>query len=365
MKNYFTFSLAICLISSVNAQIVTEASSLPDVNDELNYQTLSSITDAYLTSGEDVTWDFTGMYGDDTATEVYLPASEGAEAESFPDADMLIDFAGANAYAKRNTTNIEVIGIGSGGFIPELDDIEAQGLSSPFVVRRAPMGYGDSFSGETDFNFVMWVDPDSALGQLIGGLNPFPGTTVDSLRGTFTITRTEEIDAWGTAVFQNEEVDALRLVQQDDISTSVELYVNSFFPIWVDVSEFVDPETLGLGDVSTTNYIFLGATNKEHLLEITVDNTTEVESGRYSSDYYVGIEEAAQAQVSIYPNPAVDEILIDGVELKEVKILDQTGREVLTSTERLINVSELAPGTYLITGETRDGKLFTSRFQKH
>jgi len=344
MKNY-TLILAACLALNLNAQIITEVSSLPDVEDELNYQTLSSISESYLLDGENITWDFTEMYGDNSTTDVYASASEGPEAEQFPEADMLIQFAGANAYAKRNTTNIEVVGLGSGGLVPELDDIEAQGLSNPFVVRRAPVGFGDSFSGETDFSFDMWIDPESVLGQTLETFNPIEGATVDSLRATFTISRTENVDGWGTAVFQNAEIDALRLVQNDEISITVELFVNT-------------------ADISTTTYIFLGATNKEHLLEVNVDNATEEVSGRYSSEYYVGISEENKVQVSVFPNPTADELLIDGVNISTYTILDQAGREVLTTSDRLVDVSELSEGTYFIQGETREGKLFFSRFVK-
>jgi len=224
MKRFFIILVAFTLVFSADAQITTELVSLPDVDDVLTYQTLQNITDEYLIQGEDVTWDFTEMYGDAELLEEYLPASEGADADLFPEADLIIDFAGAAAYAKRNTTNIEVIGLGSGGFIPELDDIESQGLSAPFVTRRAPLGYEDTFSGETDFNFTMWIDPESALGGLIEGFNPFEDSTVDSLKAVFTISRTEVVDSWGTAVFQNGEVPALRLVQNDDINISAELF---------------------------------------------------------------------------------------------------------------------------------------------
>jgi len=364
MKNYILI-LAAGLTINLNAQITTEITSLPEVGDDLSYQILSNISETYLESGEDITWDFTEMLGDDSVVDAFAPASDGDEADLFPDADMLIQFAGANAYAKRNTTNIEVVGLGSGGLIPELDDIEAQGLSNPFVVRRAPVGFEDSFSGETDFTFAMFLDPESVLGGFIESFNPVENSSVDSLRATFTISRTESVDSWGTAVFQNGEVEALRLVQTDEISISVEFFVNTLLlDTWLDVSEFIDPETLGFGDISTTNYIFLGATNKEHLLEINVDNTTEVVSGRFSSEFYVGIEELNQLKVSVFPNPTSDEILIDGISVFSVSVIDQFGKEVLSSTERLIDVSSLAKGTYFLKGKTREGELFYSRFLK-
>ncbi len=366
MKN-FTLFLALIVAFRIDAQIITEVSSLPIVGDELNYRTLNNISDAYLVSGENVTWDFTTMTGDVLVTDVYAPASDGDEADLFPEADMLIQFAGANAYAKRNTTNIEIVGVASGGLVPELDEIEAQSLSAPFVVRRAPVGFDDSFSGETDFQFSMWIDPSSALGEAIGSFNPIEDSSVDSLRATFTITRSENVDGWGVAVFQDEEIEALRLVQEDQISISVELFVNTaLLDTWLDVSEFIDQEALGFGDISVTNYIFLGATNKEHLLEINVDNTTEQVSGRQSADFNVGITELADVKALIFPNPVSEYIVIDGVNAHKVWVLDHSGRELNydSSGSGRIDVSHLANGVYFLKGKTTEGQLFFNKFIK-
>jgi len=106
------------------------------------------------------------------------------------------------------------------------------------------------------------------------------------------------------------------------------------------------------------------STSQEYLLEVTVDNTTDVPSGRYSSEYYVGINELNSVNVSVYPNPATDEILIDGVKVATVSIRDTAGREVYSGTERVVNISELAAGTYVLSGVSREGQTFVQRISK-
>ena len=364
MKILFT-TLILSVAMFGNSQIVTTVTSLPDVGDVLEYNTLDIITQEYTLSGEDVTWDFTGMHGVDANNELYLDASEGEDFDSFPDADLIIDFAGAAAYANRNTTNIEVVGVGSGGLIPELEGVSAQSLSSPFVTRRAPVGFGDSFSGETAINFTIPLEEEDPLTTFINGLNPFPDSTIDSLKAVFNIIRTEEVDSWGTCVFQSGEEPALRLVQTDEIIIGIELYVNTqLLDTWVDISDFVDPETLGFGSTTTVNYIFLGETSKEHLLEVNVDQTTMEETGRYSTDYYVGIEDLNGSDISIYPNPTSDYLYLEGEDVIDIQIVDFTGKLVLESEESQLDLSSLENGIYYLIGTTRKGEVFTERIFK-
>ena len=53
--------------------------------------------------------------------------------------------------------------------------------------------------------------------------------------------------------------------------------------------------------------------------------------------------------VSIFPNPATEEITIQGnLEVKTVKLLDLQGKQVLTATNSTVNISSLAAGVYIV-----------------
>ncbi len=61
----------------------------------------------------------------------------------------------------------------------------------------------------------------------------------------------------------------------------------------------------------------------------------------------------------MYPNPVTDELTIQlegATELENVTIYNLLGQEVLTSTERIINTSSLASGTYMVEVKTNIGK---------
>jgi hypothetical protein len=81
----------------------------------------------------------------------------------------------------------------------------------------------------------------------------------------------------------------------------------------------------------------------------------------------VGIENTTliQSSVSIFPNPAVNEINIKASEkIKTISIIDQQGKVITNTTTQKINIENLARGVYNIVIETEKGKI-TKRFIKN
>lgn len=75
---------------------------------------------------------------------------------------------------------------------------------------------------------------------------------------------------------------------------------------------------------------------------------------------YQGLEEIDFADVTVYPNPATDVIRIDlGTELiasvQRIDVCDITGKLMISSTEKEINVSELESGIYFVNILTEKG----------
>lgn len=67
----------------------------------------------------------------------------------------------------------------------------------------------------------------------------------------------------------------------------------------------------------------------------------------------VGLEEARERQIRIYPNPAKDYLRIENTgnnRIREISISDITGREIMVIKEcnRPINISSLASGVYIV-----------------
>ena len=72
------------------------------------------------------------------------------------------------------------------------------------------------------------------------------------------------------------------------------------------------------------------------------------------SDVVTGVECPAVSEVSLYPNPATDRVVLDGLSdgEAEVRIHDLSGRLVLTrlaaGPTALLDISSLAPGCYVV-----------------
>ncbi|HQW68303.1 MAG TPA: PQQ-dependent sugar dehydrogenase [Flavobacterium sp.] len=76
-----------------------------------------------------------------------------------------------------------------------------------------------------------------------------------------------------------------------------------------------------------------------------------------------------KTSISVYPNPASDELFIkneNNIELSSVKITDLTGKTVLNQSSQLssITISNLSKGMYFVTVETKIGNTVTSKIIK-
>ena len=69
-------------------------------------------------------------------------------------------------------------------------------------------------------------------------------------------------------------------------------------------------------------------------------------------------------QLSIAPNPAKDNITVIGSNIKQVIISDVSGRILLKSTEKKIDVRSLVSGTYIVQIETKSGNHVTEKLIK-
>ncbi len=73
------------------------------------------------------------------------------------------------------------------------------------------------------------------------------------------------------------------------------------------------------------------------------------ENPEYGTCTYDAIEENKDSEISIYPNPVGDRVIIEGIEVAEVEVYNALGQRVRTvrSTNE-INVSGLQEGVYLL-----------------
>ncbi len=370
MKSYLLSLSALCFVAVLSAQITTSVNSLPDAGDNLEYTILDVIPEQYESIGEGVTWDFTGMLGETPSEEVYLEASSGVNFSQFPETDLLINYGGADGYANRNTTNIALVGITGGQLLEGLDLPIAQTLSEPYVTRRAPMGYGDSFTGSTSFGYSLSTADFGPLADVFAELNPLEGATIDSIRITFTLSRTESVDSYGEVILGDEVIPALRLVQNDETEVELDIYANAgFIGTWISISQFVDADMLGLENLTVTNYIFLDESSKEYILEVNVDGLTQIATGKYNANFTNSISEEDFFKLVFYPNPIQSELVLSGASMSSVSIMNQLGQEVQSlplanDNSHTLSLEDLIPGIYAVNVTLTSGEVVSEKIIK-
>ena len=64
---------------------------------------------------------------------------------------------------------------------------------------------------------------------------------------------------------------------------------------------------------------------------------------------YNSVNEIETASLSVYPNPATDRLYVNAENLLSVEIFDMAGRSVLTATESVVDLRDLAAGVYFVT----------------
>lgn len=80
------------------------------------------------------------------------------------------------------------------------------------------------------------------------------------------------------------------------------------------------------------------------------------------SDEFLSVEELKKEGISIYPNPAIDMVTIDGIEASEVEVFNNLGQMMASfHNANELNVSGFPEGVYLLRVTSTDGNILTNR----
>lgn len=356
--------LAILLSSSMYAQITVEGNTLPKVGDVLQYQDFRGYEDtlAYQADGADVRWDIGRLNVTGTTEELYSDISGTPLADSFPEANMLLELGGFQAAATRSTNSIEIIGISTEGFGGFGIDAAIE-FANNYTLRQTPLTYGSAFDDSFEVIFTLPANLIPGLDSLDFGI---AGAVLDSIRVTTNISKSEEVVAWGTLSLWGTEKEVLKVKQIDNNETGIEIGLSVFgFPLWIDASAFLGDTGFG-GAQSLVTYKFLSADLQTSVLEFTENRFQDTLginfltiSGRASADIMSGTENLSfdKGSLSLFPNPSQDLITIssDDRELGDfcdVEIIDLHGRSILSIPsyyyDTQIDIGSLSNGPYLL-----------------
>lgn len=343
MKLILLFILAFPFFG--NTQITLTETDFSDGGDNTWISTVTDNGIDFSTTGQSMTWDFSGMVSTGQSQKQYFTLSNSSQfvqllfgifassqyqATNFVNSDALplnqipsgilpVTISDVRQFSKNSTNSITSIGL-----TISIDGNEVPFKSDTIETRyEFPMNYGDAYSsrGYTEID-----------------MNPVTNAIWRQYRQ-----RSSTVDGWGSITTPYGTFDALRIdhfIQETD-SILIEIFGN---PTWI---------PLAIPDSHQYEWITNG--EKEPILRITTsilggnETVTKIE---YKDNEIVGLKEL-ENQFNAFPNPTNSTLTIDGIQQKTTySIFTMDGKEVvsgeLSAMNNQIDVHSFTEGSYQI-----------------
>jgi len=358
MKKTFTTIVFLGVCSyEVSAQITLTSANFPVVGDrfEVIVDTLAAEA-APGNPGSNQTYDLSGILNHNTRYVDFRDAATGTNGASFPDAELVTTFFGAEGYVDVSTSEMRVIGFAG--------DPTGMGLnvptpfSNPQTIAKAPNTMGSTWNDQGQF--IMGV-PASALAGL--GLP----IQVDTMRVTYNSITNTNTDGFGTLTTPDGTWPCLRTFQS--VQTDIKIEIQSGFPFWIDVeSAFgaqLPPEVIDQLHDTTFTYNYLTAELNYPRASVEVDVDGIPIRAEYAHVDATGIQAFDIKKVQLFPNPVENTLflLLDKSNADYSYIISNVqGQTIMQGNIAALNnneisVSNLNSGLYFIN-IYKAGKLF-------
>lgn len=354
MKRLLTTSLLLALCLYLEAQITVENTYVATLGDTV-FLAEDTLHGSQLDLGDaagDQLWDFSILEEHKPDGGIPQLPSTAPLYTNFPDADWVLNDIyedSIHVFFKQTDEYLEVVGI------VEYDS-NGNPTLPPFQFRQRymefPSMYGDTFSNThyafTQTSFV-GEDPDS--------LGPHP--TIDSLRSKFYLESYSELDAWGDVILPVGTYPTIRQHTWSRVRIVSDWYGDS---AWRPLSEsfilgFIDSVQYDTTDDASYRWW----SDNEHanfwIVEVQLDtNGVGRDSVSYTKvrpKWPTGIEGKANNSIKVFPNPASDELKVEGLYIDDrVRIYDIQARLLFeqraTAPSIHVGLGSFSTGSYLI-----------------
>ncbi len=379
------FTLMICSWSFAKSQITITNAAFPKAGDSLQISTDQTVTDIKMTkSGVNQTFDLRSLNATTVNVNYVKKANEGKAFAKFPAAELIEIRGGVEYYMNVTDKTYEEIGVA--GASPDFLGIDITTKVSPALIRRrAPMAFFDlnNTSSATTITIPLSALPDSLKAQL-GQLTAL----ADSIRIKLTGTRTDLVDGYGTLKLPIGDFEVLREKRISFSQSDLEAFVK-FTKSWISLGQLAGgqlPTQINglIGKDTTTAYHFYGATNKEPLAIVTVDNidnTLATEITYKNIKKPVATKDApdnaepmisARPDIKAMPNPVIDIVNFEMTNLEQgsytIKIYNLLGMVVWEEQHHVVgskivrlDTNNLKKGTYLYSLSNAKGKILATK----
>ena len=142
------------------------------------------------------------------------------------------------------------------------------------------------------------------------------------------------------------------------------LYLEDWVPNGQDENEYDlnVPKT----NVAGLSFRYEGYYNDKKLKEREINSDGDIEEYVFYYSNATNVSEVSESLLKVWPNPASETLRLNGNGLRQVNIYSVDGRLVMSLDKgfEAINVSALAPGSYLLKAILNDGCVTTQKFMK-
>lgn len=377
MKKVLLFTMMAWSSLLLHAQITVTASTFPAPGDVLHYVQAANPGVAialYTPPGGNQFWDLSMLTAAFNFETHFVPADQGAYANSFPTATMVVLKNNDEYYYSSSGTKFENPGSVS-------DSVSGLPLTAiyknvpVFAERLAPLNFFDIYQQSTS-NLLYW-----AFSELPDGAVNLPATP-DSVRIRISRNVLQAVDAWGVLRLPGElpqsEFPVLRLKK----TTYLEQRIDAKVPPlgWLDVTDNVvqsgSPWAALFGVDTTVTYHYFNDLAKEEIAALTFNNAqNDVIAVVYKNTADItSVDEASKAteqNLTLYPNPARSTVTIScsavAPQMYILKIYNGQGSLVMEETHLMTddNTFQVAllpsmNGQYLCRLEDVKGKMVGS-----
>ena len=356
-------------ILNLLSQITINAGDLPEVGDTLVMAIDEIPTNISLGSGgPDQTWEFSNLQAPFAQNYTVEEVSTTGNNRVFDDADYRIRLnEGVFGYYKYDGNTLRYLGTSGTDPLEFGLNVSARMEGGGLIEYKLPVRYGDRHSSEgfVDIPFASEDLPKEILDQL--PIRP------DSFRIKSSITRSSEIDGWGTLLTEAGNFQVLREKRTEVLETTLE--AKFLFLPWQDISDLL-PENDILGERVSKSFHFISNEAKE---PIAVVHTNEEESKLERVVFKSGdlITKASNfqlkaANVLAFPNPAIISARFQFSNLPagnyQLKIFSLLGKELWgkqyfingSRTEK-VDITQLRKGAYFYSLINSSGKTLMTR----
>lgn len=374
MRKIVTLSALLLAAATSFGQITLTDVYFPAAGDTLYYGVGGeSASVDQLSPGAARQWDF----GVQEAIAIDTQVITAADDLIFTQADVSVNIdSNTVGFYSITDTAYQLIGI-RGDLGLETGQLFSAPISPGRSERRAPLEYQDRFSAVTTNQLTLGINeiPQELLGDVGSVLDG-----VDSVRISATTDRTDVVDAYGSLTINGQTYNVLRERRSETVEPKIEVLTSTILG-YLDITSAILPQIPDLADFigeqeETITYYYWTDTEKEAVAIVTTDqddNQTGLRFIRADSTNSFREPLLTQAQVKVYPNPAVSRanFVVEGIApgqytLRVINVLGrQISQQVITAvgnvTKAELDVTRLPRGTYLYSLTNERGLILTTR----